>query len=101
MTRRSIGRRHVPLQPKKLWNLHFRRDRAADIAQDVVMGGVDETGFSNRAMRHPNDYIPSFVAGRADRERIGGGVKPHQRTSRVEADALYGGSRNRRFHHGG
>ena len=32
MTRRPIGRRQVPLQPKQLWNFHFRRNRAADIA---------------------------------------------------------------------
>src|SRR5258708_5594612 len=101
MPGRIVGRRQVFLQPKKLGNLHFGRDRAADIAKNVVAGIIDETGFSHRAMVHPDDDIASCVARRADRERIAAGVEYHERTSRIETYALDGGRRNRGFRHCG
>src|SRR5258708_15800949 len=51
----SITRRQMPLQPKQFWNLHFGGDRAADVAQHVVMGVINFTGFGDRAMVHPDD----------------------------------------------
>ena len=71
MTGRPVSRRQVPLQPKQFGNFHFRRDRAADIAEHVVLRLVDLTGFGDRAMIHPDDDISPLVAGRADRQRIG------------------------------
>ena len=57
MTGRMIGRRQVSLQPKQLWNFHFRRHRTADIAKHIVPRLVNPAGFGNRAMVHPNDDV--------------------------------------------
>ena len=61
---------------------------------------VDETGFRGRPMIHPDDDIPSIVARRADRQRIGAGVQHHERASRIETQALDGGRRKGGFRHG-
>ena len=62
---------------------------------------VDQTGFGNRAMVHPDDDVASRLARRADRQRIGASVEHHQRARRIEADALDGRRRNRCFRHRG
>ncbi len=99
MAGRSIGRRQIPLQPKQFWNLHFRGDRAADIAENLIQRVVDLTGFGYRPMVHPDNDIASFVAGRTDRERIGGSVKHHERAGRIEPEALDSCRRNCRVRH--
>ena len=77
MTGRPVSLRQVPLQPQQFGNFHFRRDRAADIAENVIPCVVNLTGFGKCAMVHPNDDIASFVAGATHRQRIGAGVEYH------------------------
>ena len=101
MTRRPIGRRQVPLQPKQFWNFHFRRDRAADIAQHLVLRLVHLARFGHRAMVHPDDDVPSLVAGAADRQRMGAGVEHHERAGRIKTQTLDGGRRNGGLRHRG
>ena len=101
MTGLVVARRQMPLQPKQFWDFHFRRDRAADIAQHVVLCVVDFAGFGNRAVVHPDDDIAPVVAGATDRQRIGVRVEHHQRACRIEPEALDGGRRNRRLRHRG
>ena len=85
-----VGRRQVPLQPEQLGDLHFRRDRAADITQDVVLRVVDGARLGHGAMIHPDDHVAARLAGRADGERVGAGIEHHQRAGRVEAHAADG-----------
>ncbi len=99
MSSRMVGRRQVFLQPKKFWDFHLGRDGAADIAKNLVMGVVDQTGLGNRAVVHPDNHIAAFVARRADGQWIGAGVKHHQRASGVETHALDGGWRKSCFRH--
>ena len=101
MTRRPIGRRQVPLQPKQFWNFHFRGDRAADIAQDLVLRLVHLALFDHRAMIHPNDDVPSVVAGVTYRQRMGASVEHHERAGRVKPQTLDRGSRNGCLRHRG
>ncbi len=100
MPRCLIGRRKVPLQPKQFRNFHFRRNRAADIAEHVVLRLVDPAGLGNRAMIHPHDDISPDVAGSTDRQRVSGGIHDHKRAGRVETDAPDGGSRKSCFRRG-
>ena len=100
MTGRLIGRRQVPLQPKQFWNFHFRRDRTADIAKDVVLRLVDPAGLGNRAMVHPDDDISPFVAGCTDRQWVAGNVDDRKRAGRIETHTLDSRSGKRRFRHG-
>ena len=101
MTGRPVSQRQVTLQPKHFWNFHLRRDRTADIAEHVVARGVDLMGFTCRPMVHPNDDIAPFVARRADRQWLGGGVEHHERARRIETDALDGGRRDGCLDHRG
>ena len=105
MPGRMIGRWQVPLQPKQLGNFHFRRNRATDIAKNVVMRVIDQAGLGGRAMVHPHDHVTAWVARRADRQRIAAGVEHHERAGCIETDAFDGGSRkcclrHRRPHRG-
>ena len=88
-----VGRRQVTLQPEQLGDLHFRRDRAADITQDVVPGIVDGARLGHGAMVHPDDHVAARLAGWTDGKRVGPRVEHHQRAGRVEAHAADGGRR--------
>jgi hypothetical protein len=101
MTGRLVGRRQMPLQPQQFGNFHFRRDRAADIAEHVVVGLVDPASLRHRAMIHPDDDVSPWVAGATYRQRIACGIDDHKRTGRIETHALDGRSRERGFRHGG
>lgn len=49
--------RHVPLQPGDLGDLHLDAHPAADIAQEVVVGGVDLVGFGQGPVVQPEDDV--------------------------------------------
>ena len=100
MTGLAVGRRQMPLQPEQLGHLHFRRDRAADIAKDIVLRLVDGARFGHGAMVHPDDDVAAFVAGRADGERIAARVEHHERAGRIEAQPLDGRRRKAGLRHG-
>src|SRR4029077_13338468 len=94
MTRRPIGRRQMPLQPKQLWNFHFRRDRAADIAQHLVLRLVHLARLSHRAMVHPDDDVSPVVARTTPRRGLAAGVERHKRAGRIKTKTLDRGRRN-------
>src|SRR5258708_29710076 len=101
MPGRPVRRRKMPLEPKQLWDFHFRRDRTADIAEHVVLRLVDLAGFGNRAMIHPPDEIPPVVTGAAYRARTGDGLEHHERAGRIESEPPDRGRRNGRLRHRG
>ena len=101
MTCRSIGRGQVSLQPKKLRNFHFRRDRAADITKNVILHVINLAGFGNCTMVHPNNDIAPLVAGATHRQRIGTAVEHNERTGRIETQALDSGWRDCSLRHRG
>src|ERR1700722_10842079 len=79
--------RHMLGEPQQFGDFHFRRDFAADIAQDVVAAAIDPISLAGRAMIHPDDDVPLRVAARADSERGAGRIEHDERTCRIKTDA--------------
>lgn len=83
---------HVVLQPQDLWDLHLDAHGAADVAEEVVFGGVDELGLLDGPVVEPQHDV--VVVGRRvevgprHRHRLVRVVRKHrQRTRRVEPNA--------------
>ena len=96
MRRCLEGRREMPLQPEQLRGLHLGRDDAADIVEHLVLRLVDEGGFRDGAVVHPDDDVALRIAREADAQRSRLLVEHDERAGGVEADALDGGGRERR-----
>lgn len=94
------GLRQVPLQPEELRRLHLRRDTPADIAQHLMIAGIDLRRLPGGAMIHPDDDIPGGIARRTDRDRRSIGLDGDQRACRVEADTRHFGDHDPRLSNG-
>ena len=83
--REDLGLR--PREPDELRRLHLRRQRAAEVAQNLMAGGVDPRGVLGRAVIHPHDHVAFGRAGGVDRQRLQALVERDERTGRGEAEA--------------
>ena len=83
--REGLGLR--PREPDELRRLHLGRKRAAEVAQDLMAGGVDPRGVLGRAMIHPHDHVALGRAGGVDRQRLEARVERDERTGRCEANS--------------
>ena len=50
--------RHVVFQPEDLGHLHFDAHRTTDIAEEVVLSGVDLLRLLDRAVVEPQNHVP-------------------------------------------
>jgi hypothetical protein len=89
-------RGHVVLQPQDLGHLHLNAHRAADIAEEVVLGSVDLLGLLDGAVVEPQDDVAVVAVcvvefGACDALGLAGlFVEDGQRAGCVEADAADG-----------
>ena len=74
-------------QPDQLRDFHFRRNRSADIAQDIVAALVDRLGFRQSPVIHPDNHIAGIFAAWGNRQRPVFAVQHDQRARCIKSEA--------------